>query len=129
MHCLSQQGRVDGTHASRSLATVLSPSLHPDCSHSINGATDRIRKLEPARSKNIKPPPSKVKRRLTYVFHDCGEGGDSNAGTADGDTSHCVPRRATNFCCPSTERKKSRRPFGQKSPLKLLLVIFSIAMT
>jgi hypothetical protein len=38
---------------------------------------------------------------------DCGEGGDSNAGTADGDTSHCVPGRATNFCCPSTERKKS----------------------
>jgi hypothetical protein len=32
---------------------------------------------------------------------------DSNAGIADGDTSYCVPCRTTNFCCPSTGRKKS----------------------
>jgi hypothetical protein len=31
---------------------------------------------------------------------------DSNAGTAD-DTSYCVSYRETNFCWPSTERKKS----------------------
>src|SRR5580704_13239674 len=59
---------------------------------------------------------------------DCGDGGDSNAGTADGDTSHGVPCRATNFCCPSTERKKTRRLFGQKSSLKLLLILFSFTI-